>query len=64
MATVIPLAVGVSAVLGTIFIHALALGATVRFVRHQRGLGRAGASFWIDVAIVSGVVMRARGTPD
>ena len=53
MATLIPLAVGVSAVVGTIFIHALALGATIKFVRHQRGLGRAGSSFWIDVAIVS-----------
>jgi hypothetical protein len=32
-------------------IHALALGATVSFVRHEMRVGRAGASFWIDVAI-------------
>jgi hypothetical protein len=52
VAILIPLAVGASAVLCTIFIHALALGATVNFVRHEQRLGRAGAGFWIDLAIV------------
>jgi Ion channel len=52
VAVLIPLAVGASAVLCTILIHALALGATVNFVRHERRLGRAGAGFWIDLAIV------------
>ncbi len=48
----IPLAVGAGAVLCTIFIHALAVGATVNFVRREKRLGRAGAGFWIDFAIV------------
>jgi Ion channel len=52
VAILIPLAVGASAVLCTIVIHALALGATVNFVRHEKRLGRAGAGFWIDLAIV------------
>jgi|SRR5271165_5861615 len=56
IAILIPLVVGAGAVLCTIFIHALALIATVNFVRHERRLGRAGTSFWIDVAIV-GLVM-------
>jgi len=51
--TLIPLAVGSSAVVSTILIHALALSATVNLVRRERRLGRAGASFWIDVAIVA-----------
>ena len=52
----IPLAVGMVAVACTIMIHALALGAIVSFVRHERRLGRVGASFWIDVAIVSAAI--------
>ena len=51
VAILIPLAVGASAVLCTIFIHALALGATVNFVRHERRLGREGIGFWVDLAI-------------
>jgi Ion channel len=49
----IPLAVGASAVALTILIHALAVAATVHFVRHERRAGRAGAGFWPDVAIVA-----------
>jgi|SRR5271170_7566127 len=49
----IPLAVSASAVLSTIFIHALAVSATVNFVRHERRRGRAGAGFLIDVSIVA-----------
>ena len=52
IAILIPLAVGTSAVFCTIVIHALALSATVHVVRRERRLGRVGASFWIDVAIV------------
>jgi Ion channel len=48
----IPLAVSAGAVVCTVFIHALALSATVDFVRRERRLGRAGASFWSDFAIV------------
>jgi hypothetical protein len=52
VAILIPLAGGAVAVLCTIFIHALALSATVNFVRHERRLGRVGASAWIDLAII------------
>jgi len=52
VAILIPLAVGAGAVLCTIFIHALALGATVNFVRHERRLGRTGAGLWMDLAII------------
>jgi len=47
-----PLAVGAGAVLCTIFIHAIALGATVNFFRRERRLGRAGMRYLIDLIIV------------
>jgi hypothetical protein len=53
VAILIPLAVGGSALVATIFIHALAVAATVHFVRHERRVGRAGVGFWPDVAIVA-----------
>ena len=53
IAFLIQLAVGAGAVICTILIHALALSATVNFVRRERRLGHAGASMWIDVAIVA-----------
>jgi hypothetical protein len=53
IAILTPLAVGVGAIVCTIIVHSLALSATVDFVRRERRLGRAGASFWIDVAIVA-----------
>ena len=56
IAILIPLAVGASAVVCTIFIHALTVSATVNLVRHERRRGRAGASVWINVAIVVLVV--------
>ncbi|OLC67475.1 MAG: hypothetical protein AUH69_03975 [Actinobacteria bacterium 13_1_40CM_4_65_12] len=49
----IPLAVGAGAIACTIIVHALALSATVNFVRRQRRLGRTGTSFWIDGALVA-----------
>ena len=52
VAILIPLAVGALAVLCTILVHALALGATVNFFRYERRRGRAGACFRIDLAIV------------
>jgi hypothetical protein len=52
VAILIPLAVGAGAVLCTIVIHALALGTTVNFVRHERRLGYTGAGLWIDLAII------------
>jgi Ion channel len=48
-----PLVVGIGAVACTIFVHALALAATVNLFRHQRRLGRAGAGALIDLAIVA-----------
>ena len=48
-----PLAVGVIAFAGTILVHALALGGTVHFLRHEKRLGHAGMTFWSDVAIVA-----------
>jgi len=49
----IPLAVGAIAVVCTVLIHALAASAAVNFVRREKRLGHAGASFWIDVSIVA-----------
>ena len=56
IATLMPLAVGASAVVCTIFLHALAVSATVHFVRHESTRGRAGTNFWIDMAIVALVI--------
>jgi Ion channel len=55
----VPLAVGLIDVLCTIFIHALALGATVSFFRHERKLGHMGTSFWINLAIAGQVISLA-----
>lgn len=59
IATLAPLAVGVPAVVCTIVIHALPLGATVNFIRREKRLGRAGRSFWIDMGIVALVLLYA-----
>jgi Ion channel len=56
IAILLPLAVGASAVVCTILLHALAVGATVNLVRHERTRGRAGTGGWIDLAIVALVV--------
>jgi Ion channel len=53
IAIVIPLAVGSAAVACTIFIRALAVMGTVRFVRRERRLGRLGLGFWRDLSIVA-----------
>jgi len=55
----IPLAVSAFAAVGTMFIHALPLRATVDFVRHERKLRRMGTGFWSDVGIVSLVISYA-----
>jgi len=54
--TLLPLAVGASAVVCTIFLHALAVSATVHFVRHARTRGRVGIHVWSDMAIVALVI--------
>jgi hypothetical protein len=52
VAILVPLAVGAGAVLCTLLIHGLAVTGTVRFFRHERSLGRAGAGIWVDFPIV------------
>ena len=52
VAIVTPLTAGAAATLCTIFIHALALGATVNFFRRETRLGRAGMRYLIDFTIV------------
>jgi len=51
--TLVPLAVGAIPTVSTILIHALAVMATVSFVRHERRLGRVGVNFGKDVWIVT-----------
>jgi hypothetical protein len=53
VAILFPLAVGAGAVLCTICIHALAVDATINFVRHEKRLGHTGAGRWINLAIVA-----------
>jgi hypothetical protein len=55
-AIVFPLVVGAGAVICTIFVHALAVAATVNLFRHERKLGRAGAGVLIDLTIVALVI--------
>jgi hypothetical protein len=47
-----PLAVGSVVVLCTIFIHALAIGATVRFFRYERKRGRTDAGVFVDFPVL------------
>jgi hypothetical protein len=58
-AVLIPLLVGAGAVVSTIAIHSTALSATVVFVRREHKIGRAGAGFWIDLAIAAVVILFA-----
>jgi hypothetical protein len=48
-----PLLVGGGAVACTIFVHALAMAATINLVRHEKKLGRTGAGALIDLAILA-----------
>ena len=59
VAILLPLAVGAIAVVGTVIIHALATGTTVNIVRRETRIGRAGASFWKNVAIVAVAILVA-----
>jgi hypothetical protein len=52
-AILFPLVVSIGAVACTIFVHALALAATINLFRYERKLGRAGAGALIDLAIVA-----------
>jgi hypothetical protein len=57
VALLIPLAVALPATLATIAIHAIALGGSIRFVRLEYRVRRAGVGFWRDSVIVSGVTL-------
>jgi Ion channel len=59
IAILVPLAVGATAVLCTILIHALAIGATIHFIRFEKRRGRVGAGLWIDLGIIVLVMMIA-----
>lgn len=54
-----PMAVGIIAVVCTILIHALPLSATVKFVSHEKKLGRVGVSFWMDTGILARAILFA-----
>lgn len=53
IAILMPLLVGSCVVVCTLLIHALALNATVMFLRYEKQTGRVAVNFWTDVAIVA-----------
>jgi hypothetical protein len=55
----LPLLVGIVANAATIVIHALAVRATVAFVRHEDQAGRVGIGFWTGVAVLAVAVFFA-----
>jgi len=59
IAFLVPVAVGIAAVICTIFIHALPLSATIKFVRREERCGRVGVRFWMDTVIVARVILYA-----
>ena len=59
VAVLIPLVLALLTTLITIGVHAVALGATVQFIRREYQFRRAGAGFWTDVAIVAAVTLLA-----
>lgn len=54
IAVFLPLVVAIGTTFGTIVIHALALISVVHYVRRAQRLGRFGAGFWPDLAIITG----------
>jgi hypothetical protein len=59
IAFLIPLSVGVVAIICTILIHSLPLRATIDTVRRERRLGRVGVRFWLDTGIVTRSILYA-----
>jgi hypothetical protein len=49
----LPMAIGVGAIVCTIFIHALPLSVAVNVLRRARRLGHVGTNYWTDFAIVA-----------
>jgi hypothetical protein len=58
-AILLPLAVGIGAVECTIFVHALALIATVNLFRHEKRRARLGAAAFNDLALIALVISLA-----
>jgi hypothetical protein len=59
VAVLVPLSVGCIAIACTIVVHGAALAANLRFLRHERALGRTGVRVWIDLMIVAVALMLA-----
>jgi hypothetical protein len=59
IAFLIPVSVGVAAIICTILIHALPLRATIDTVRREKRLGRVGVRFWLDTGIVTRSIVYA-----
>lgn len=59
IALLVPLAVGIAAIISTLLIHALPLNAIIAFVRREKHLGRVGVGFWSDMSIVGRAVLYA-----
>src|SRR5262249_19258682 len=59
VAVLIPLVLALLTTLVTIGVQAVALVATIQFIRHAYQIGGAGVGFWTDVAIVAGVILLA-----
>ena len=55
-AILLPLVVSIGAVVCTIFVHAIALAASVNLFRRERKLGRAGTGALIDFSIIALVI--------
>jgi hypothetical protein len=55
----IPLILALLTTLITIGVHAVALGGTVQFIRREYQFGYAGVGFWVDAAIMAGVILLA-----
>ena len=59
IAVLTPLVLALLTTLVTIGVHAVALGATLQFIRREYQFRRAGVEFWTDVVIVAGVILLA-----
>jgi len=58
-AVLFPLVLGLPVILITIGVHAVAVAAAVKFIRHEYRVRRAGIGFWIDGVITAGVTLLA-----
>jgi ion channel len=56
VAILLPLLAGAGATLGTICIHAVAVSATIKFIRREEKFGRTGTGLRVDLSIVALVI--------